>query len=398
VDYATKALDYNRFDLDAWQARAVAHRLLRDRTAATSDIAAMQALDPLSHFAHFESAFWDGGASALQGATALIRNEMPAETLLELGLWYVEAGQLATADQLLALAPANAEVLYWRAFLHDRLGAADVAALLARADAQSPRLVFPSRVESAEVMTWAATRTTSWLPRYFLGLLRWSQGDSTAVRTLFNEVGETPTYAPFYAARSDLLKGTDTARARADLHRAAQLEPAEWRYGRALAERAIADGQLALAVSIASSYYRQAPRNSALGMLYARALLRNGEATAARQLLDTLVVLPYEGAGEAHELYREVNLLGAVERLRARDARSALLLIAKAREWPERLGAGRPYPADVDERLEDLLARWAQQGATPDPAVDRQARAMSAGSGDPLTQRVLRALLAPVPR
>jgi hypothetical protein len=323
---------------------------------------------------------------------------MPAETLLELGLWYVEAGQLATADQLLALAPPNAEVLYWQAFLHDRLGAADVASLLASADAQSPRLVFPSRVESAEVMAWAMTRTPSWLPRYFLGLLRWSQGDSAATRKLFNEVGATPTFAPFYAARSELLKVTDSARARTDLHRAAQLDPGEWRYGRALAERAIVDGQLALAVSIASSYYRQAPRNSALGMLYARALLRNGEATAAQRLLDSLVVLPYEGSGEAHALYREANLLGAGERLRARDTKGALALIAKAREWPERLGAGKPYPADVDERLEDLLAQWAQPGSSSQPALEQRTRVMLEASRDPMTQRVLRALLAPAPR
>ena len=398
VDYATKALDYNRFDLDAWQARAVAHRLLRDRTSATADIAAMQALDPLSHAAHIESALRDGNAAALKGATLLIRNEMPAETLLELALWYVDVGQLATADQLLALAPPNPAVLYWRAFLHDRLGAADVAALLARADSQSPLLVFPSRGESIEVMEWAITRTSSWLPGYFLGLLRWNRGDSTIARQLFNEVGETPAFAPFYAARAELFRTADTAQAHADLRHAAQLDPDEWRYGRTLAEVALADSQPALAVSIASTYYRQVPHNPAIEILYARALLRNNEATAARRLLDTLTVLPYEGAGEAHALYREANLLGAVERLRAGDARAALALIDKAREWPERLGAGKPYPADVDERLENLLAARANRGSTPDSALDRQARAMLDTSRDPLTQRVLRALLAPAPR
>ncbi len=208
----------------------------------------------------------------------------------------------------------------------------------------------------------------------------------------------SPTFAPFYAARAELLKPADTGQARADLRRAAQLEPEEWRYGRALAERALADGQPALAVSIASSYYRQAPHNPALGILYARALLLNGEATAARRLLDTLALLPYEGAGEAHALYREANLLGAVERLRARDANGALALINQAREWPERLGAGKPYPADVDERLEDLLTVWAHRGKTTDPTLDRQAQAMLDASRDPLTQRVLHSLLAPVPR
>jgi hypothetical protein len=29
--------------------------------------------------------------------------------------------------------------------------------------------------------------------------------------------------------------------------------------------------------------------------------------------------------------------------------------VASAREWPENLGAGKPYPEDVDERLEDWV-------------------------------------------
>jgi hypothetical protein len=66
-------------------------------------------------------------------------------------------------------------------------------------------------------------------------------------------------------------------------------------------------------------------------------------------------VLPSEGSAEARSLYREANLLVAVDRLRAHDARGALALTAKAREWPERLGAGKPYQADLDERLEDWL-------------------------------------------
>jgi len=35
--------------------------------------------------------------------------------------------------------------------------------------------------------------------------------------------------------------------------------------------------------------------------------------------------------------------------------KDAATLIAGARQWPERLGAGKPYEADVDERLEDWL-------------------------------------------
>jgi hypothetical protein len=39
----------------------------------------------------------------------------------------------------------------------------------------------------------------------------------------------------------------------------------------------------------------------------------------------------------------------------ARRWKDAEALVLQAREWPERLGEGKPYEADVDERLEDWL-------------------------------------------
>ena len=46
---------------------------------------------------------------------------------------------------------------------------------------------------------------------------------------------------------------------------------------------------------------------------------------------------------------------------------AALPFIAKAREWPENLGAGRPYDADLDERLEDWLAYQCYQTQKDSP-------------------------------
>ena len=153
-----------------------------------------------------------------------------------------------------------------------------------------------------------------------------------------------------------------------------------------------------------------------MGVLLATALVRDGRYAEAEPLLAGLNVLPYEGAGEARGLYREVKLMRAVQALSARAQKAARVLVAQAREWPEHLGAGKPYPADVDERLEDLvdaevLARsgrsaaaitiWRSLAGTPS-AGDRIAgfaasrlaggiRVMTADLGD-LTGRVLSAL------
>jgi hypothetical protein len=75
-------------------------------------------------------------------------------------------------------------------------------------------------------------------------------------------------------------------------------------------------------------------------------------------------ILPAEGAAEARALFREANLLLAIEEAGRRNRRGAQRLVAKAREWPERLGSGKPYAADVDERLEDWLSAMID-GRTP---------------------------------
>jgi hypothetical protein len=88
-------------------------------------------------------------------------------------------------------------------------------------------------------------------------------------------------------------------------------------------------------------------------------LLAAGRHRDAVAWLDRLEVLPAEGSAEARSLYREANLLLAVDGLGRGDGRGALRLVAKAREWPERLGAGKPYAADLDERLEDWVEAMA---------------------------------------
>jgi hypothetical protein len=301
-----------------------------------------------------------------------VRNEMPAETFLELAIWYAAAQRPGDADRVLTLAPANTMVLYWRAYLHHLLGNRDTTARLADAEAASPRFVFPFRPESAEMLRWAtAAEGASWKTAYYLALCEWANGDSAAAHRRLLALAGRPDFAPFYAARASLAGRDDAAAARADLERAAALDPGEWRFGRLLAERALADSDAATAARVATEYHRRFPENSSLGVLLARALLRANRADEARTLLDHLVVLPYEGAGEAHALYREANLRVAFARLAAHDATDALALIAVAREWPERLGAGKPYPPALDERLEDWLSVFAdaQLGRRAEAAV-----------------------------
>jgi Tfp pilus assembly protein PilF len=351
---AERSLDFNRRNLEARQLLAVVHRVRGDRGKAAAALDELLGLDPLSPFGRSEKALAAGGEAGLRGFAAGLREEMPEQTLLELAAWYHDVGRAAEAAQVLALAPKTAEVLYWRARLEDAGAEAD--ALLKKADEASPERVFPFRPESAEVLQWATTRSSSWRPRYYLALVHRAVGNLDEARRLFEECGERPDYAPFYAARSVALEAVSPERSMADLERAARLDPGQWRFGRMLADRQLRQGATAAALETARRYSAQFPANYILGMLHAKGLLANGRYRAAADRLARLRILPYEGATEGRRLYREAHLMLAVESLRKGDARAALRSIDAARLWPENLGAGKPYPENVDERLEDWLA------------------------------------------
>jgi len=336
-------LDANQHNLDALQIQACVHRLQGNTSGADSAIANLLALDPLNHFAHFEQ--YLQRKTQPGEFTSLIRTELPHEIYLELAAWYRSAGLDEDAAKVLDLAPASAEVLYWLAYLRQD------KALLARAEAASPAFVFPFRTESVSVLEWAM-QTPAWEPKYYLALLRWSQGEIEQARELLANCGDVSKFAPLYAARAQVSPETAVR----DLEKAARLDSAQWRYGAMLARLQLKQGNPVAALAAADEYTKRFPTNGALALLHAKALLASNRHEQASDLLSSLKLLPCEGNTEAHALFRESHLMLAVLRLKAGAFDEALHLIDKAREWPESLGAGKPYPSDSDERLEEWLA------------------------------------------
>jgi tetratricopeptide (TPR) repeat protein len=353
--YARRSLDANPMNLDAWHLRALASRVRKDVGGAKAALAKLASLDALSHAGRFERAWLEGNVQALQAFAAGIRNEMPHETILEMAAWYEGLGRHEEALTLLRQAPAHAEALYWTAWIEARLGRATARASLQRAEQASPRLVLPFRSESAPVFEWAVRQGDSWKPRYYLALIKWSRNDLAGARALLAECGQAPDFAPFYAARAEAFEPVNRASALVDLEQAARMDPNEWRFGKLLAERLIEDGAYGKAGEVASRYATAVPASYILGMLRAKTLVLTGQYGAALEVLGRLNVMPYEGATDGRSLFRQANLLRAAEEFRAGRGDSALNLIETAREWPENLGAGKPYPENVDERLEDFL-------------------------------------------
>jgi Tfp pilus assembly protein PilF len=353
---AEASLDNDRRNVDALQIKACVGRIGGHEPAAESACRTLLELDPLNHFARFER-FLRGKARS-EDFINLIRNELPQETYLELSAWYRNAGLDQDAAQVLELAPPTAEVLYWLAYLrHD-------TNLLARAASASPAFVFPFRTESVPVFEWAGQMSRAWQPRYFLALIRWYQGELVSARKLFAACGDEPPFGPFYAARAQVVEENTVH----DLERAAQLDPTQWRYGVMLAKHCLAQTNPAAALSAASRYATLFPRNHVLALLYAKTLVLNGQYQAAADLLGALKLIPCEGSTDARAILREAYLMLALQQMKAGSSDEALRFIAQAREWPEHLGAGKPYAEDIDERLEDWLACQCNQNRNPQQA------------------------------
>lgn len=346
VAFARKSTDFNRFNMGAFQLLAMVYRLQGNQQAAKVQLDTLLSLDPLHHFAFFEQYLLQPTAPNKQAFTGKITNELPQETYLELAIAYYKMGRKAEASTLLSWAPQNAEVKYWLAFLQNK--ALDTSSL-------NPHLVFPFRTETAEVLEQLLPAHQHWMLQYHLALVAWHLQDTTRAKELFAACGNRSNYAPFYAARAELNKN-NTAHYLADLQKAMQLDPRQWRYGQSLSNFYLAQKESAKALALADHYYQQQPANYIMGMQKAKALMQAERYSEAAALLDTLTILPYEGATEGRQLYKETHLMLATSLLKQQHYQQALQQVNLARQWPEHLGVGKPYEGDNDERLEDWIS------------------------------------------
>ena len=361
-EYVDKVLAMDAQHLDALALGAVLARHAGDATARDAYLARLERADPLSHVARFERALGDPRADAEAGLRQGVRSELPEQTLLELASWYLDAGDRTAGQRVLRSIGDHPEALYWRA----ALDTGNATALLSRADALPATRVFPFRAELVPALQRAAGRSTSWKPAYYLALTWWSLGRTRSADSLLTALGTTPDFAPFYAARA-ALPTAPTWRARQDLARAAALDSTEWRYARLLIERALADGDVLTAVAHGMRATRRFPANETLALLRAKAHVAAAQYAEGAAILDTLEILPAEGAKDARTVYYEAHLGLAKTAIAQSRWDDASRHVAAAREWPERLGAGKPYAADVDESVEDSLAAViARRIAPPD--------------------------------
>ncbi len=353
AEYGNRVLAGDRSNAGAAKLMAVLYRHRGDTTKALCNLEEMIGWDPLSHFARFERHLLSPTRETQHAFTDAIRSELPQETYMEIGAYYARLRLWEDAESVLRLAPPHPAVDMWRAYIASKLGRGpESRELLRSALGAGPMLVFPHRQEEMEVLQWAERERPDWKNRYYIALLRWSMGMPDEARRWLDMCGNIPDYAAFYLARAS-LRSADPDRALADYERALRAGPDEWRTHNAIISFLNERGRFAEALPLSVEAARRFPGNYVMQFLLARTLLFNGKYASSLAILDTLTILPFEGARYGRDAYRQACILSALQKMRNGEYRAAVPLIARARLWPERLGAGEPYGPDA--RIEDYL-------------------------------------------
>jgi len=349
--FASKALSFNKYDIVAMEAEAIAYRNKGEKENAVKVLDTILSFDPLNHFAQFEKYLLKPSRENEKAFTSMIRDEQPIETYLQLATDYYKMGCYVESEKILELSPENALVDYWLAFLANKAGR-PYSAYLNKANNASPAFVFPYRSADEEVLLWAMQKGDNWQPKYYLALLYKDRNRIADSKRLFTACGNEPQFAPFYAARAAMVMGANDL---TDLQKAVSLDKGEWRYCKLLTEYYIDHDQPVNALAIIKPFYQAHTDNYIMGMLYAKALLLNKRYKACTDLLSKIDILPFEGATIGRELYREAELMQAIDEMKAKRYASAITFINDAKKWPLNLGVGKPYQNNLDERLEDWM-------------------------------------------
>lgn len=350
--YADKAIVYNAANVAAYQIKAIVYRQEKNKEAAMQMLAMIENIDALNHFASFEKYLWDSNEVSKNNFLKEIQNELPYQTFLELSSEYYNNNCLEEALNVLDLSPSHALVNYWKDYISYKQGK-KYGQFIAEGNKNSPSFVMPFRPESLPMLQWVITQTDDWKPKYYLALLYRSVNNAEESDKLITAIGDTPAESFFYAVRANMRR--DVAAKEKDLVKAYDMDKEQWRYVKRLTEFYLDKPDDVKALAIVEPFYKNHKNDYIIGMLYAKCLLQNKKYADAGKLLLSLHVIPFEGATEGRELYRQTMLMQAIETIRAGKYKNAITFITKAKEFPESLGSGKPYEEDIDFRAENYL-------------------------------------------
>jgi len=355
-DYAEKSLVNNSENISALQLQYVCARVMERKDEQQKIKARILHLDPINHFIRFEEYWQNKNAVNKDLFTFLIRDELPQQTYLSLAVWYSGLGLHEESKAVLEACPQkDNEILYWLAWLHrNDKNASQYMVNAVNGDAY---LVFPFRAETVPVMQWAIQQSADWKSRYYLALIEAFHHNRQKALQLLEDVKAPGNFAPFYVLRSGLANSSDLEKIQADLSKAREIDKDDWRYGKYLTEFMVSQKKYKEALQIIEPYYKKDKSNYMTGLEYIRCLILNDHYEAAETVLSTINILPNEGAKDGHQYYEEIKLMRGLEFLEKNNYKAALQKVNEARQWPEHLGVGQPYPDLINNNPEDAIQK-----------------------------------------
>lgn len=354
-EYAGRSLEYNARNTTSLQLKLLSARMMNRLEDVERIKEKILEIDPSNHFVAFENYWQKKDAHSRNLFTAAIRSELPAQTYLEMAVWYYNLGRLEESRAILEMAPRDNEIQYWQAFL-DKDGPKGAAELQA-ADNGDPLMVYPFREESAGVMQWAMKNTADFKPRYYLALIQSFRNNKEIAKQLLTDITTPVAFSPFYIERARLYGASEDSKKQDDINKAISLNENQWRYRKLLAEYYLKTGDNKAALDAIETYYKSHSDNYIIGMVYVQALMANQKFAASEKVLANIHILPFEGATNGHRLYKRTKLMLALDALKNRQYKKAGNKVAEAKQWPMNLGEGKPFPENIDTSLEDKIGR-----------------------------------------
>lgn len=365
VDFANKALKNNTSNIMALQVLAVSQRLKGEKAQALKTLDQLWEIDPLNHFIRFEHYLLDKDQSSLGKFKAMIKNEMPFQSYLELATVYNKYKQKEIAIQVLENSPKHPLVNLWLAYLDP----AQKDVQLNQMIAQPSAFVLPFRKESLPMLKWAKSEISSWKVDYYLALNLMALGQEEEGYQLLEAIGQSADEATFYLSRALLLNQQGDEKKQEDLEKALSMDQSQWRTWFQLTKHFTNKGENQKALTLVKEAVKAFPGNYVLEMEYIQLLNKAGQYKTAMKLLDKIEVLPHEGAGGGRTLYESVYLNATLQDIKAKRWNTALTKIEKSRLWPENLGVGKPY--NPKEILQDYLTAMVYK-AKNEPSKSRE--------------------------
>jgi tetratricopeptide (TPR) repeat protein len=354
LEFLQRSLEYDANNIKAQQVLGTAYRLFKQPEKARETLQRILNIDPLNHLARFEQYLLEPDAGKLENFKSLIRNELPHETYLEIAMHYISLGLEDDARRVLEVAPEHPTIGYWHAYLLRKKSPEKSLEVLKKASALSPYLVFPFREESIPVYQWAEkTLTGDWKAKYYLSLIYWGLRRQEDALNLLNECGDKPDYAPAYVCRAWLEKDANPQKAIADFEKAHAVDPKDWRNWHHLASYDAEQGMHEKALKLAEEASKRFPDEDLIKILLARTYLNNGRYQACYSVLENATILPFEGQRDVHELFVQCQICLAMEAMKKGRYDEAIKRLEGSREFPVRLGTGKPQ--DPDYRVQDYL-------------------------------------------